>query len=99
MSTIVWIILLGALATYLTRVGGHIVLSRFKTIHPRVQAGLDAVPAAVLTTIIVPPVYDGGPAEWGALLIAGVVGWSRGLIAMVLAGGASVIAFRYLLGA
>jgi hypothetical protein len=31
MSTTVWIILAGAVATYLTRVGGHLVLSRFET--------------------------------------------------------------------
>ena len=39
MSTTLWIILCGAVVTYLTRVGGHLVLSRFERIHPRVEAG------------------------------------------------------------
>ena len=54
MSTTLWIILWGAVVTYLTRVGGHLVLSRFEHIHPRVEAGLNAVPAAVLTTLVAP---------------------------------------------
>ena len=28
-----------AVMTYLTRIGGHLVLSRFEHIHPRVEAG------------------------------------------------------------
>ena len=47
MSTTLWIIFWGAVATYLTRVGGHLVLSRFERIHPRVEAGLNAVAAIV----------------------------------------------------
>ena len=46
------IIAAGAIATYLTRIGGHLVISRFERIHPRVEAGLNAVPAAVLTTLV-----------------------------------------------
>ena len=53
MSEIVWIILAGAVMTYLTRIGGHLVLSRFEHIHPRVEAGL-TVPAAVPTTLVAP---------------------------------------------
>ena len=63
MSTTFWIILAGAIATYLTRVGGHLVISRFENIHPRVEAGLNAVPAAVLTTLVAPEVLHAGPAE------------------------------------
>ncbi|TIV07085.1 MAG: AzlD family protein, partial [Mesorhizobium sp.] len=29
MSTTLWIIIAGAIATYLTRIGGHLVISRF----------------------------------------------------------------------
>src|SRR5690606_33961010 len=54
MSTTLWIIVAGAIATYLSRVGGHLVLSRFEHIHPRVEAALNAVPAAVLTTLVAP---------------------------------------------
>lgn len=68
MSTTVWIILAGALLTFLTRVGGHVVLSRFERIHPRVEAGLNAVPAAVLTTLVAPAAMNGGVAETAALV-------------------------------
>ncbi|MFZ1680343.1 MAG: AzlD domain-containing protein, partial [Rhizobiaceae bacterium] len=54
MSDILLIILAGAVLTYLTRFAGHAVLSRFRTIHPRVDAALNAVPAAVLTTLVAP---------------------------------------------
>ena len=63
MSTTDWIILAGAVLTYLTRIGGHLVLSRFSRIPPRVEAGLDAVPAAVLTTLVAPAILSAGPAE------------------------------------
>ena len=63
MSSTLWIILAGAAVTYLTRVGGHLVLSRFERVHPRVEAALDAVPAAVLTTLVAPALVQAGPAE------------------------------------
>jgi uncharacterized membrane protein len=97
MSTTVWIILAGAFFTYLTRVGGHLVLSRFERIHPRVEAGLNAVPAAVLTTLVAPAAVDGGPAEWTALIVAGLVSLRFGLMSMFLTGAAVLIAMRYLL--
>ncbi|MEP6565869.1 MAG: AzlD domain-containing protein, partial [Mesorhizobium sp.] len=73
MSTTLWIIIAGALATYLTRIGGHLIISRFDTVHPRVEAGLNAVPAAVLTTLVAPAALGAGPAEWAALIVAGLV--------------------------
>ena len=60
MNATLWIIVFGAIATYLTRVGGHLVLSRFERIHPRVEAGLNAVPAAVLTTLVAPAAASAG---------------------------------------
>ena len=99
MSTTVWIILFGALATYATRIGGHLVLSRFRRIHPRVEAALDAVPAAVLTTLVAPAAFAAGPAELGALVVAAAIAvrWS-GMMPMFLGGSAVLIALRYLLG-
>ncbi|TWH01050.1 putative membrane protein [Mesorhizobium sp. J18] len=97
MSTTVAIILAGAVLTYLTRAGGHMVLSRFERIHPRVEAALNAVPAAVLTTLVAPAVYHGGPAEIGALLIAGIVALRASMMTMFLSGAAVLILLRYLL--
>ncbi|GHD10889.1 AzlD family protein [Tianweitania populi] len=95
MSVNLWIILLGGLATYLTRIGGHIVLSRFDSIHPRVQAGLEAVPAAVLTTLVAPAAMNGGPAEWSALLVAALVCLRAPMFIGFVAGAAVLIAMRH----
>jgi uncharacterized membrane protein len=94
MSENVWIILAAALATYVTRAGGWWVLSRFEHIHPRVEAALNAVPAAVLTTLVAPQVANGGPAEWGAFAVAVIIGLRAGLMPGFFAGWASLIALR-----
>ena len=98
MSTTLWIILAGAALTYLTRVGGHLVLSRFNRIHPRVEAGLDAVPAAVLTTLVAPAVLSAGPAEIAALFVAGMVALRGGMMSMFLSGAAVLIVLRNVIG-
>lgn len=67
----VWIvIILTGVVTYITRSAGHMVLARFKNIHPRVEAGLEAVPAAVLATLVIPPALTNGPVELLALIVA-----------------------------
>lgn len=98
MSDIFWIILAGAVLTYAARAGGHIVLSMFDQVHPRVEAALNAVPAAVLTTLVAPAAVSGGPAEITALVVAGLVTLRFGLLEMFLVGAAVLIAMRYLLG-
>ena len=98
-EVVIWTILAGALLTYLTRVGGYLVMSRFQRIHPRVEAALDAVPAAVLTTIVAPAAYNGGPAELVALAIAGALAWrGMGMLGIFLAGGATLLALRHVAG-
>jgi len=94
-SSTVWIIIAAAVATYFTRIGGYLVLSRFDRIHPRVEAGLNAVPAAVLTTLVAPAVMQGGPAEWAAIIVAGVVALRGGLMSMFLAGAAVLVIARH----
>lgn len=98
MSSTVWIILAGAALTYLTRIGGYVVLSRFERINPRVEAGLNAVPAAVLTTLVAPATLSAGPAELIALVVAGLVALRGGMMSMFLTGAAVLIALRYLIG-
>jgi uncharacterized membrane protein len=98
MTTTVWIILAGAVMTYLTRIGGHLVLSRFERVHPRVEAGLNAVPAAVLTTLVAPAAVSAGPAELIALLVAGIVSLRFGMMPMFLTGAAVLIALRQVMG-
>lgn len=99
MTTALWIILASAVLTYLTRIGGHLVLSRFERIHPRVEAGLNAVPAAVLTTLVAPAIVNGGPAELAAFAVAGAVAlrW-HGMMPMFITGAVVLIGLRNLLG-
>lgn len=98
MSTTVWIILFAAVATYLTRIGGHLVISRMGTVHPRIEAGLNAAPAAVLTTLVAPAVLTAGPAEWAALVVAALAALRGGLMTVFLAGTAVLILFRQFAG-
>ncbi len=63
------LILALAAATYATRIGGDLVLSRFKNINPRVEAALDAVPIAVITAIVVPAALATGIAETCAVAV------------------------------
>lgn len=98
MTTTFWIIVGGAILTYLTRIGGHMVLSRFERVHPRVQAGLDAVPAAVLTTLVAPSVINAGPNEWIAIVIAGLAGLRVSLLPMVLVGTVLLVFLRQISG-
>lgn len=93
MSPTIWIILGGALATYATRVGGHLIISRFK-LHPRVEAALNAVPAAVLTTLVAPPMLNAGSIEWAALAVSALVSLRGGLLSVFFAGAAVLILLR-----
>ncbi|GGA97413.1 branched-chain amino acid transport [Brucella endophytica] len=95
MSTITWIILAGAVMTFLTRVGGHLVLSRFDRIHPRVEAGLNAVPAAVLTTLVAPAAFTNGWKEFVTLLFAGLIATRLSMVPMFCLGAACIILLRY----
>jgi len=65
-------ILLMALATYLCRVGGF-YLMRFVRITPRVEAGLKALPIALMGAVLGPIAFNGGPAEWIGLAVAVVL--------------------------
>ena len=98
MSTILWIIVAGAVATYLTRIGGHLVLSRFERIHPRVEAALNAVPAAVLTTLFAPAAYGATIPELVALTVGGLVALRGGTMPVLIFGGGTLILLRHLLG-
>lgn len=68
-----WLILTLGIITYLTRSGGYLILARFNAIHPRVEAALQAVPAAVLSTLVVPPALTKGPLEAATLILATVL--------------------------
>jgi uncharacterized membrane protein len=85
-----------ALATYLCRAGGFFLM-RFVRITPRVEAGLKALPIALMGAILGPIAANGGPAEWVGLLVAVVAMRLSGneFVAVVLAM-ASVAGLRLL---
>ena len=90
----VWTIIAAAIVTYATRVGGHMVLSRFKRIPPRVDAALNAVPAAVLTTLVAPAAVSNGSAEVLTLAACLVIGLRVPMMAMFGIGWALIVALR-----
>ncbi|HBF32287.1 AzlD family protein [Rhizobium sp.] len=92
------VILAAAVATYLTRAGGYLVISRFKTIPPRVDAALNAVPAAVLTTLVAPAFYAGDMEVKIAMTIGLVLGLRFSLIPMLLGGWGTAVLLRHLMG-
>ena len=51
------------LATYALRIGGYLVLARLERFNPRVEAALDAVPAAVIAALVAPVALATGIAE------------------------------------
>lgn len=97
MSDPLSIILAGAIATYLTRAGGHWIMSRFGVIHHRVEAALDAVPAAVLTALVAPSFVTRGPAETIALFAAMVIATRLSMTFTVALGLAILVALRTVL--
>ena len=62
-------ILLMALATFACRAGGYFLMG-FVPITPRVEAGLRALPIALMGAILGPVTVRGGPAEWVGLVAA-----------------------------
>ena len=98
MNSIVWTILAGAVLTYLTRIGGHLILSRFERIHPRVEAALNAVPAAVLTSLVAPAALTQGWPETVTLVIAGLAALRLPLLGMFAVGWVAIVTLRALAG-
>lgn len=92
------VILACAAATFATRVGGHLLLSRVERLHYRLDAALHAVPTAVMSALVVPAALDHGPAEALALLVAAAVAARASLLPGIGAGLAALIALRQLLG-
>ncbi|WKZ94758.1 AzlD family protein (plasmid) [Chimaeribacter arupi] len=67
-ATTILTILLMAVSTYLTRIGGYLLL-RDRTLGPRTRAVMEAAPGCVLITVIAPHFVTREPAEILALAI------------------------------
>lgn len=87
-------ILLMALASYLCRAGGFFLM-RFVRITPRVEAALQAIPIALVGSILGPIAARGGPAEWAGLAMAVLaMRWSGNEFVGVVAAVATVAGIR-----
>ncbi|CAH0341259.1 AzlD family protein [Rhizobium sp. CECT 9324] len=92
------IILASAVATYITRIGGYVLIRKMKNIPPRMEAALNAVPAAVLTTLVAPAFFAGGIEVKIALAVSLLAGLRLSTIPMLLAGWAVAVAIRHFVG-
>lgn len=89
------LIVAAAVATFATRIGGYLLIARMKTIPPRLDAALNAVPAAVLTTLVAPNFYAGGPELKIAMAIALVIGLRMNVLTMLAAAWVVVMTLRH----
>jgi uncharacterized membrane protein len=94
----VLIILAAAIATYATRIGGYILITTMKRIPPRMEAALNAVPAAVLTTLVAPAFFDGGWDSKLALVVALAIGLRFSHTWMLVAAWIVVMTWRHTIG-
>ena len=85
-----------ALATYATRAAGYWLVRRV-TVTGRLAAALEAVPGAVLISIIAPMAFATGPAESAAALLTLLLALRFHLIVSVAGGCLAVVALRALL--
>ncbi len=99
MNSTILTILGAAVATYAARAGGYVVLARMKRVPARLEAALEAVPAAVLTAIVAPALVQGGWPELGALAAACLLALRTGMTAMFLGGALVLVVLRYINGA
>jgi len=95
----VLLIVAAAIVTYLTRIGGYLLIIRMTRIPPRMEAALNAVPAAVLTTLVAPTFFNGGLDMKAALVTAALVGFYLPPTAMLAAGWVVVMVLRHFAGA
>lgn len=87
-----------AAATFLTRIGGYVLVKRLKSMPPRLEAALNAVPAAVLTSLVAPAFFYGEIDVKVAMAAAVLIGLRFGAIPMLIGGWATVMLMRQLIG-
>jgi uncharacterized membrane protein len=88
-----------ALVTYLPRVTGIWLAGRLR-MTGRPRTWLEALPGAILVSMLAPGLVRAGPPEWAATVVTVAVAWrTRGLLPGLLAGIVTVVVLRHLLGA
>jgi uncharacterized membrane protein len=97
MSEMMQLILTLSALTYATRFGGHVILSRFKRINPRLEAALDAVPAAVITALVAPAAFTTGVPEFVGAMAVVILSLRFSMLGALALATATVAGLRYLL--
>ncbi|PVE25348.1 hypothetical protein DC522_05450 [Microvirga sp. KLBC 81] len=95
MTTLLAIIAM-AVVTYITRIAGLFVADRL-VLTGRAKAAFDAIPPAVLVSVIAPTALTTGWAEAIAAAITAVVAFRLPLLATIAAGVVSVVVLRNLI--
>lgn len=90
-------ILLMALVTYATRIGGYVAL-RNRSLSPRAMAVLEATPGCVLISVIAPFFVSDEPAGLLALAVTLLAATRLALLPTVLAGVGAAALLRAVMG-
>jgi uncharacterized membrane protein len=83
--------------TYLTRIGGYMVL-RYRALSPRAMAVMEAAPGCVLISVIAPDFVSKNPADLAALAITMLAATKLSMLPTVVIGVGSAGALRWLMG-
>ena len=83
--------------TYLTRIGGYVVL-RNRTLSPRSTAVMEAAPGCVLISVIAPDFVSRNPADLAALAITLLAATRLSMLPTVVIGVASAGLLRLVMG-
>jgi uncharacterized membrane protein len=90
-------IVLMASVTYLTRIGGYVML-RNRTLSPRATAVMEAAPGCVLISVIAPDFVSDNPADLLALAITVLAATRLSMLPTVIIAIASAGVLRHVIG-
>lgn len=79
-----------AVATFVTKAGGYWLIQRVD-VSPRLEAGLSALPGAILISLIAPRLMGGGVAEWASAGVVFVIAVRTGNILLAILGGVGTV--------
>ncbi|RWE65648.1 AzlD family protein [Mesorhizobium sp.] len=83
--------------TYLTRIGGYVVLKN-RALSPRATAVMEAAPGCVLISVIAPDFVSRNPADLAALAVTLLAATRLSMLPTVVIGVASAGVLRWLIG-
>lgn len=79
-----------ALATYLSRAAGLMLMSRVSP-GPRLTRFMQAIPGAILASIVAPSALASGPAEAVGTLVTALAAWRLGNLPLAMLAGVAVV--------